>query len=137
MPIRAGVAYFAIAFAVGFALGTLRATMIAPRLGETDAVLIELPVMLCVSWFACAWLVRRFVVAQEVLPRALMGGVALALLLVAELGLSVFMLQRTVVQHFALYGESSAQLGLAAQVLFALFPLLQVGFGRGSQRNTP
>ena len=35
--LKAGAAYFAIVFAVGFALGTVRTLFLAPRLGEQIA----------------------------------------------------------------------------------------------------
>lgn len=41
----AGLAYFAVVFAAGFALGVLRVLFAMPILGETVAVLFELPVM--------------------------------------------------------------------------------------------
>jgi hypothetical protein len=122
---RAGGAYFAVVFAVGFVLGTIRVLGIVPRIGETNAVLLELPLMITLSWFACAWLVRRFAVSPGVVPRLGMGGVAFTMLMLGELGASVFGLERTIAEHFASYRSVAAQLGLAAQLGFALFPLAQ------------
>ena len=48
----AGAAYFAVVFATGFALGVVRVLVTAPRLGETGAVLLEVPIILAASWFA-------------------------------------------------------------------------------------
>lgn len=126
----AGVAYFAIVFAAGFALGVVRATVIAPSIGEVGAVLIELPIVLSVSWFACLWLMRRCAVPAKVRPRIAMGVTALVLLLMAEIMLSVALFGRTAAEHFAAYGELGAQLGLAGQIVFALFPLLQLRLAR-------
>ena len=126
--LRAGVLYFMIVFAVGFALGTVRVLLIVPRFGETNAVLLELPVMLALSWIACAWLVRRFAVPPGVAERLAMGGVAFALLMLGELGVSVFGFGRTVAEHLANYRTMSIRLGLAAQVGFALFPLIHASF---------
>jgi len=123
--LRAGVTYFAIVFASGFVLGALRVLVIAPRLGEVGAVAAELPVMLALSWFVCRWLVRREAVAAAFGPRAAMGLVALALLLAAEAGVSILGFGRTLAGHLASYRAVGAQLGLAAQVAFAAFPLLQ------------
>ena len=58
--IKAALAYWGAIFALGFVLGTLRVLWIAPQMGETRAVLFELPLMLAASWFAARWLVRRF-----------------------------------------------------------------------------
>ena len=55
----AGLAYFAVVFAAGFVLGTLRVLVVAPHLGEIAAVVAELPIMLAVSWIICGWLLGR------------------------------------------------------------------------------
>ena len=39
--IAAAVVYFALAFAAGFVLGTVRVMLVGPRIGEIAAVLIE------------------------------------------------------------------------------------------------
>ena len=44
-----------------------------------------------------------------------------------ELAVSVLFLGRTVAGHFAAERSFAADLGLAAQVMFALFPLVQAG----------
>lgn len=59
-PLRtvlAGLAYFAVIFAAGVALGTVPVVLLIPRIGETAAVVIELPVILTVAWIASRWLV--------------------------------------------------------------------------------
>jgi hypothetical protein len=61
-----------------------------------------------------------------------MGGVALVLLLGAELGLSVLAFGRTIAEHLASYGSPAGALGLAGQVAFALFPLLRRTGGRAA-----
>ena len=120
--LRAGLAYFALVFTIGFLLGTFRVLVVIPRLGDTGAVLLELPVMLALSWFACVWLTRRFAVPPAVRERLVMGGVAFALLMLGEIGVTIFGFGRTVAEHFAGYQAMGAQLGLAAQVCFALMP---------------
>ena len=124
---RASMAYFAIAFAVGFVLGTIRVLVVVPLFGDTGAVLLELPVMLAVSWFASAWLVGRLAVSPAARERLVMGAVAFALLMLAELSVSVFRLRFRPAGRGALatYQTPGAQLGLAAQIAFALFPWLQ------------
>ena len=123
--IKAGIAYFALVFAIGFALGAIRVLFVAPQLGAAGAVAIELPVMLALSFVACRRLVRRFAVPPAVNARLLMGAIAFALLMAGELGVSVFAFGRSAAQHFATCGALEAQLGLAAQLLFAAFPVLQ------------
>ena len=123
--IKAGIAYFALVFAIGFALGTIRVLFVAPQLGAAGAAAIELPVILTLSWVACRHLVQRFAVPPAVNARLLMGAIAFALLMASELGVSVFAFGRSAAQHFSTYRALEAQMGLAAQLLFAAFPLLQ------------
>ena len=123
--IKAATAYFAIVFGIGFVLGTARVLVIIPRIGELAAVLLEVPVMLATSWFAARWCIARFAVARNAAPRLAMGFTAFALVMVAELVLSVLLFGRTPAQHFAAYRHMTAGLGLAAQLAFALFPWLQ------------
>lgn len=124
--LKAGVSYFALVFAAGFALGVMRVTIMAPRLGETGAIAFELPVMLALSWFVCAWLVRREAVLPTVPARLVMGVAAFTLLMAAEAAVAVFGFGRSLAQHLAGYRHANAQLGLAAQVAFASFPLLRL-----------
>jgi hypothetical protein len=121
------MAYFALVFALGFVLGTVRTLLLRDASGDGRllAVLIELPIMLGASWFLCRTVVRRFAVAPTVAARALMGGIAFALLMLAEFGIGALLAGRTPGEHLALYREASYALGLAAQMAFAVMPLLQ------------
>ena len=121
--IRAGAAYFGIVFVLAFALGVVRTLVTAPWLGEWPALLIEAPILLFAAWRICGWVVARFAVPPAWSLRLLMGGVAFALLMAAELALSVLLFGRTPAQHFASYAQPLAQAGLAAQMLFALLPI--------------
>ncbi|MBF9195136.1 hypothetical protein [Microvirga terrestris] len=123
--IAAGALYFAVIFALGFILGAARVLMIAPRLGETEAVLVELPIMLTASWIACGWVLRRLRVGLSLETRLAIGGVAFSLLMLAELGVSVLAFGRTPAEHLATYGSASALVGLGAQLIFAAMPLLR------------
>ncbi len=125
--IKAGAAYFAIVFAVGFALGTVRTLFIAPRLGEQLAVLIELPFMLSASWLACGWCVRRWRVTPAAGPRLTMGAVAFALLIIAEVTLSLTAFDRSLTDFLGNLTTPHGLTGLSGQIVFALMPLLRRG----------
>lgn len=99
--VKAGAAYFAVVFAVGFALGTVRTLFLAPRLGELLAVVIELPLMLGASWLACGWAVRRWRIAPTAGPRLTMGAFAFALLIIAEATLSLTTFDRSLTDSSA------------------------------------
>jgi len=124
--IKAGILYFAIVFAAGFLLGTLRVFILLPLTGEFTAVALELPIMLIISWLACRRLVARFSVRAMVLQRLAMGVLAFCLLMLAELGLSVLAFNRSGAEYLALLQTAPGLLGLAGQIAFALFPLVQL-----------
>ena len=122
--VRAGLLYFAIAFAAGMTLGPLRILFLVPRLGERAAELLELPVMVGICWIAARWCARRFGVPATAGPRLAMGGLAAALLLAFEftlvlrlrgLALGDYLAQRDPVSGLAYY---------ASVALMALLPWL-------------
>lgn len=115
--------YFQIAFAVGFALGTLRALLIAPRIGELAAVIIELPIILAASWGVAGRLIARY----NVLPaqRPAMGAFAFLLLIVTEAALAVLLFGRTIDEHLAHLRTTAGATGLAGQIVFAAIPTLR------------
>jgi hypothetical protein len=123
VTVGSGAVYFGIVFLVGFALGALRTLVIAPRLGETVAVLLEAPLILTVSWFVATWCVEYFKVPASPLARLAMGGWAFALLMAAELGVSSIVLHRSIAQHLAGFQSAAGAIGLGAQFAFGWVPL--------------
>lgn len=122
----AAIRYFLIVFAAGFVFGTIRTLTTADTPdARLLAVAIELPAIIAVSWFACRHAVRAFSVQQDIVARLAMGAVAFGFLMLAELTLDVALAGRSVQEHFALYVQPAHMLGLAGQVVFALFPLIQ------------
>jgi len=99
---------------------------LAPRLGETAAVSLETPVMLAASWFVSRWCVDRLAVPRAVPARPVMGAVAFAMLMLAEIGVSVLAFGRSTTEHLASYASVPGAIGLLAQVVFATFPVVQV-----------
>jgi hypothetical protein len=122
--------YAIIVFSMGFILGTVRVLLLVPGLGETIAVIVEAPVILTASWFVCRWCVRLSV-RRTVAARSLMGLVALLVLMAAEIGMGA-LLGRSLVDQLATYGSLAGAIGLAGQVIFAMFPVIQV-WGRKSR----
>lgn len=121
--IRAGLAYFALVFAVAFLLGTVRTLWIAPALGTTNSVLVELPMMLAVSWFIARWLVRRMAIKSDK-EQLTMGVMAFVILMLAELGLAVLLLNQTAGIWFGELFKLPGILGVLGQIGFGLMPLL-------------
>ena len=124
----AAVAYWAVVFALGFVLGTVRTLWLAPAIGLVPATLAELPVMLGASWLASGWLVRRFAIVSTGAGLA-MGGLAFALLMAAECALAAGLIGQTPGAWLTGLAQPHALLGLGGQVVFALMPWWRVRRG--------
>lgn len=122
----AGIVYFAVVFCAGFVLGTLRTLLVAPAVGEFKAVLLELPLILTFSWLACRSIVRMWLIPSAWVPRLSMAVVAFALLMIAEAGVSIFLFGKSLSQHLEAFATPAGAIGLAGQIAFAAFPLLQI-----------
>jgi hypothetical protein len=136
MILRAGLAYWAVVFALGFVLGTIRVLWLAPTVGLMPATALELPVMLGASWLASSWLVRRFAITTGGAALAT-GGIAFALLMAAECALAAAMIGQSPAQWLAGLRQPHALLGLAGQVAFALMPWWRVAPGRSRPGPDP
>jgi hypothetical protein len=126
VAVRAGALYALIVFGVGFVLGTIRVLLKIPHIGETAAVLVEAPIMLAASWYVCRWSVRRLDVPRSVPSRFIMGAVAFVTLMLEELALAVLVFCRSPAEQFGAYVTGAGAIGFAAQVIFAVFPVIQV-----------
>ena len=84
--LRAAFVYFAWVFAAGFVLGSIRVPLLVPALGVRTAELLELPVMVAIAGWIAHWRCwrERDLTARQHLA---FGGLAMAMLLVAECGL--------------------------------------------------
>lgn len=101
--VTSAIAYANVVFAVGFIAGMFRVLFVVPQIGETVAVLIELPLMIAASYLFASWCVRRWQVPGDILPRVSMGVVAFATLMIFEAFVSLAMFGNTPSQHFARY----------------------------------
>lgn len=127
--VRAAFAYFVSVFALGFGLGTIRVLILAPAVGEWWATIIELPIMLGASWLFCGWSLRHFSVPRQFPHRAVMGGLAFALLMGAEVGLGLRLFDRGMEAQLQAMTQGPGSVGLLSQLLFAAFPVFHLGTG--------
>ena len=88
-------------------------------------LIVEAPIMLAASWFVCRWCIDRLDVRRTVPARSFMGLVAFLVLMSAEVGLGA-VFGRSIAEQLAAYGSLAGAIGLAAQVVFAIFPIIQV-----------
>lgn len=116
--------YFLALFSLGFALGTIRVVVIAPRFGALAGTIAEVPIMLVAAFWACRWMIRRWRVPSASVTRWAMTIWFLVLLFVFETVLGAALFGRTVVEQWAALATSTGQLGLAAQIVAALFPTM-------------
>jgi hypothetical protein len=119
------LAYATPVFLAGCAIGTFRLVFVAPRVGGTWAVIMELPVILGISWYASRLSCRLFP-ARNFADTRLIGAFAFLLLMSAEWALDVAVFRRSPVEHVALYLTVAGALGLTGQLMFAMLPLLQL-----------
>lgn len=127
--IAAGAMYFAAVFAAGFCLGVLRTLLVQPLLGPLLAVALELPIILGIAWLACGRILGRRPLSLG--SAGIMGALAFAWLLLGEAMLSMLFGGRSWSAHLALYAKAQHQLGLAGQLLYALFPVIRVQRAKG------
>jgi hypothetical protein len=123
---KAGVAYAITVFAIGFLLGTARVLLLAPRVGSTIAVSVEVPIILTASWHVSRLWMKRLAVGAEIGTRILVGAVALVTLMILEVALSISLFHKSIGEYFAGLRSLAGAIGLAAQVCFATFPLVNL-----------
>jgi len=121
--IRLGALYAACLFLVGFALGTLRVFVIAPLLGDLAAVLIELPVILGLSWVVFGALARRNIPGVSS-ARWTVCVTAFLVLMGLESTLAIFVTEGGVTVFLANWLTLPGAIGLVGQIAFALIPLV-------------
>jgi hypothetical protein len=102
-------------------------------LGETGAVLVELPIVLAISWISSGILIVRFGIWRNLTPRLAMGGLAFIVMMAVEAGFSMFVLGRPLSAYAESIWNPAGVLGLSGQLGFALIPAIQLAFKRMQQ----
>jgi pimeloyl-ACP methyl ester carboxylesterase len=121
--LKAGGLYFLAAFGAGFVLGAVRVLWVAPRVGARIAELIEMPLMLAIIIAAAIWIVRRLAVPARTAIRLGMGGLALALMLVAEFAVMPLLRGPSMAEYAEVPDPLTGSLYYASLALFAVLPL--------------
>lgn len=120
--LKPALLYFALTFATGFVLGSIRVLLVAPRTGEVAAVLIECPFILLASFLIARSVLSRFAPTAEAGRRLMIGLLAFAMLMTAEMTMA--WLRGTPLRDFlAALSKPAGAIGLTAQALFAFIPL--------------
>jgi len=124
--LKAGAVYFALVFAAGFVLGTIRVLWVVPRFGEKTAELMEAPIMLVVTILAARWTVNRFAMPPVPWRRLGTGFIALGILLAAEFTMVLKVRGLTISEYFASQDPVSGTVYAVLLGVFAAMPLLVV-----------
>jgi hypothetical protein len=120
----AAVLYFAIVFAVGFALGPIRVFWLEPRIGPVMASFCEAPFLLIAMVVAASWIPKRLGLGSDRLILGFMGVGALALQQIADFGVGIALRGMTLTDQIARLAAAPGLIYLALLMLFAVMPLL-------------
>lgn len=116
--------YFALVYAAGFVLGSLRELVVVPILGRVGGVLVEAPLMIVAMVLAARFVVRRLAVPPDMASRAAVGLVAFGLLMIAEAAMSGILRGWTLGQWLGHFASIEGIISLALFLLFAAMPML-------------
>jgi hypothetical protein len=122
--LTAATVYFLTLFALGFLLGSIRVLFVAPQIGVLGATLLEVPLMLAAASFLCRWAVGRWRVSPALAARGAMVLWFLVLLVLFETLVGVALFGRTLGETWAGLATPAGLVGLTAQVIAALLPML-------------
>jgi hypothetical protein len=122
--LKAGVLYFGIVFAVGFALGTVRVLWMVPQFGVRAAELMEAPLMLTASFLAARWTARRLAPPNTAWMRLQVGVIALAILLAAEFTLVLWVRGLSFQEYLESRDPIAGTVYLLLLAMFAVMPAL-------------
>jgi hypothetical protein len=104
-------------------LGALRVGLLVARVGTRTAELLELPLMVGVSFLAARWVTRRWRLEGR-RPWIAVGALALLLLLAAEVALGVVLGGETPAEALLARDPVSGPAYYAALLCFAAFPAI-------------
>lgn len=124
--VKAAFAYVLPVFAAAFVIGAVRVTLVAPALGPLVAVALEVPLVLCLSWWAAGRVLGRWPLSTW--PRAGLSLLAFIVLMLLELATAIAFGQ-TPAQFLTGMTTPAGALGLAGQIGFALMPLVRQARG--------
>ncbi len=122
--LKAALGYFAIVFAVGFLCGPIRLLMLEPTFGAIGAVLLEAPILLMAMLYAARYVPRKLRLAANAVAHFGMGFGALAMVLVADFGVGMFLRELTPGAIAAQFGTPAGRIYAALLLAFALMPWL-------------
>jgi hypothetical protein len=122
--LSAAVPYAIGTFTVGCLLGTARELAVAPALGMTTVLVVELPIMIAASVGIGRWCLRRERPRFAAAERLAMGAVSLVLLLLMEDLLTRALRGTCLSEQWSSQTEVQRALTIAGLLAFAIAPLI-------------
>lgn len=119
----ASLVYLGLVFAAGFALGVVRVLWLAPQLGDRNAELFELPLMVAISFFAARFVLARFKPGR-VADCTVIGLLALMMLVALELTLVLAVQGWSLQEYLARRDPVSGIAYLVSLLIYAAMPAL-------------
>lgn len=119
-----GLVYFVITYAAGFVFGTIRQFVLAPTVGDTPALLVEIPLMLTVIYFAARAIVSALRPGATRLDAAVVGLVAFCALMLAEFAMSGLLRGWSVGEWLQSFTTINGAISLVMFAVFAVMPVM-------------
>lgn len=113
-------------YAIGFGFGVVRVLLVAPHIGATAAVAIEVPAMLVLAWLVCRRIIATLHVPHRYLPRLAMSGIAFAVVMGCEIAIGIYGFGRSLAAAMPDIQSLAGVIGFLGQIAFATFPLVQL-----------
>lgn len=113
-----------LVFGAGFVLGPIRILLVAPKVGNRAAELLECPVMILITFVAARWIVVRFGVSKSMPVRLGIGVFALVLLIGAEIAVGMALRGMSLSEVIMNRDPVSGSAYFLSLVLFGLMPAL-------------
>ncbi len=124
--VYAGLLYFILVFGTGFVLGVFRVLFVVSRIGERWAELMEMPLMAAAIFFSAGYILRHFPEINFPRESLIVGFLALALTVGAELGLAVALQSQSLDEYLGSRDKVSGLVYLVMLIVFALMPRLRL-----------
>lgn len=122
--LRAAALYFLLVFGAGFVLGFGRVLMAVPLLGERNAELLEMPLMLIVIAAVARWVVCHRLDDDGRSSALAIGFIAMGMVLIADLAVGMWLRGMSATEVFLDRDPVSGAAYYAALLFFAVMPTI-------------
>lgn len=122
--VKIALLYFAMVFGAGFLLGTLRVLVLEPLIGDRNAQLSEMPVMLVIIYLCARYVVLKKPKLNSHSGYLFSGIGALIMMLAVEFTLVLGLQELTFATYLASRDSVAFSAYIGSLIVFALMPWL-------------